>query len=303
MAKFCINCGNPIEEEDVFCYNCGAKLDSPESVQPEQPRTQSYGDANNQPPQQPPQPQQQQQQQPQQKYIPYQQPAQPYPQYGNRKPPKKKKTALIISLVIVGVVLIAAVVVFLLIFLHKFQYGGKRLPSVTSSVTENVTEAPLEEPTEEPTEKPTENPTEKPATDLPYTDSLGKIENYDFAWISDAMSGNLAGSFLSKDELIGKWKGEFIFDGIWELVYVTIDTDGTVTVQPYKINYGDGWEDESGNPSYDFSGSFDINRVYGDGGYGKIDIYQFIESGNTQYGIGELKTTSGNKAEVYLVRP
>ena len=115
--------------------------------------------------------------------------------------------------------------------------------------------------------------------------------------------GSLFGDDLSKDELLGKWKGEFIFDGIWELVYVTIDTDGTVTVQPYKINYGDGWDDESGNPSYDFSGSFDINRVYGSGGYGKIDIYQFIESGGTQYGIGELKTTSGNKAEVYLVRP
>ena len=160
----------------------------------------------------------------------------------------------------------------------------------------------LQQPTNSPTEKPTEKPT-KPATKLPYTDSLGKIENYDFAWISDAMSGSLDGSFLSKDELLGKWKGEFIFDGIWELVYVTIDTDGTVTVQPYKINYGDGWEDESGNPSYDFSGSFDINRVYGSGGYGKIDIYQFIESGGTQYGIGELKTTSGNKEEVYLVRP
>ena len=142
-----------------------------------------------------------------------------------------------------------------------------------------------------------------PAATLPYTDSLGKIEENDFAWISDAMSGSLDGSFLSNDELLGKWKGEFIFNGIWELVYVTIDTDGTITAQPYMINYGDGWEDESGNPPYIFSGSFDINRVYGDGGYGKIDLYQFIVSGGTQYGIGQFNTTSGNKAEVYLVRP
>ena len=304
MAKFCFNCGNPIKEGAVFCENCGAKLDSPASVQPEQTRTQSYGDAYNQPPQQSQQPQQPRQLP--KENIPYQQPAQSYPQYGNQKPPKKNNTALIISLVIAGVIVIAAVVVFVLVFLPKFRQGGNTQPTTTTSVTENVTEAPTEEPTEKPTEKTTEKTTEKPtnpATKLPYTDSLGKIENYDFAWIVDAMSGSLDGSFLSKDELLGKWKGEFIFDGIWELVYVTIDTDGTVTVQPYKINYGDGWEDESGNPSYDFSGSFDVNRVFGDGGYGKIDIYQFIESGGTQYGIGELKTTSGNKAEVYLVRP
>lgn len=300
MTKFCFNCGNPIEEEDVFCYNCGAKLDSPASVQPEQTQTQSYGDAYTQPPQQSQQPHQPQQSP--KENIPYQQLAQPYPQYGNQQPPKKNNTALIISLIITGVVVIASVVVFLIFFLPKMQHGGNSQPTTTTYATENVTEAPSEEPTEAPTEEPTEKPT-KPATKLPYTDSLGKIENYDFAWISDAMSGSLDGSFLSKDELLGKWKGEFIFDGIWELVYITIDTDGTVTVQPYKINYGDGWEDESGNPSYDFSGSFDINRVYGSGSYGKIDIYEFIVSNGTQYGIGGLKTKSGNKAEVYLVRP
>lgn len=302
MAKFCFNCGNPIGEGNAFCHNCGAKLDSPASVQPEQTRTQYNGDPNNQPQRQP-----QQSQRPQQEYIPNRQPVQPYPQYGNQKPPKKNNTALIISLVVAGVVVIAAIVVFLIFFLPKFQQGGNNPPIATTSVSEQVTEAPTEElteePTEKPTEKPTQKPTQKPAADLPYTNSLGKIGDYDFAWISDAMSGNLDGAFLSKDELLGKWKGEFIFDGIWELVYVTIDTDGTVTVQPYKINYGDGWEDELGDPSYDFSGSFDINRVFGDGKYGKIDIYQFIESGGTQYGIGELKTTSGNKAEVYLVRP
>lgn len=290
MAKFCFNCGNPIGEGNAFCHNCGAKLDSPASVQPEQTRTQYNGDPNNQPQRQP-----QQSQRPQQEYIPNRQPAQPYPQYSNQKPPKKNNTALIISLVVAGVVVIAAIVVFLIFFLPKFQQGGNNPPIATTSVSEQVTEAP--------TEKPTQKPTQKPAADLPYTNSLGKIGDYDFAWISDAMSGNLDGAFLNKDELLGKWKGEFIFDGIWELVYVTIDTDGTVTVQPYKINYGDGWEDESGDPSYDFSGFFDINRVFGDGKYGKIDIYQFIESGGTQYGIGELKTTSGNKAEVYLVRP
>lgn len=117
------------------------------------------------------------------------------------------------------------------------------------------------------------------------------------------MSGGLTGEFLSKDAFLGKWKGEFIFDGIWELVYLTIDRDGTVTVEPYRINYGDGWEDESGDSSYTFQGAFDINRVFGSGSYGNLDLYQFLLSGGTQYGVGELNTASGNKAEVYLVRP
>ena len=294
MSKFCYNCGNPIKDGNMFCSNCGAKLDSPTRVQPEQTRTQYNGDPNNQPQRQP-----QQSQRPQQEYIPNQQPAQPYPQYGNQQPPKKNHTALIISLAIAGVVVIAALLLF---FLPKFQHGGDTLPISIPPVMENVTEAFSSFDTKEPTEEPTEEPT-MPAATLPDTDSLGKIEENDFAWISDAMSGSLDGSFLSNDELLGKWKGEFIFNGIWELVYVTIDTDGTITAQPYMINYGDGWGDESGNPPYIFSGSFDINRVYGDGGYGKIDLYQFIVSGGTQYGIGQFNTTSGNKAEVYLVRP
>ena len=294
MAKFCYNCGNPIKDGNMFCSNCGAKLDSPTRVQPEQTRTQYNGDPNNQPQRQP-----QQSQRPQQEYIPNRQPVQPYPQYGNQQPPKKNHTALIISLAIAGVVVIAALLLF---FLPKFQHGGDTLPISIPPVMENVTEAFSSFDTKEPTEEPTEEPT-MPAATLPYTDSLGKIEENDFAWISDAMSGSLDGSFLSNDELLGKWKGEFIFNGIWELVYVTIDTDGTITAQPYMINYGDGWGDESGNPPYIFSGSFDINRVYGDGGYGKIDLYQFIVSGGTQYGIGQFNTTSGNKAEVYLVRP
>ena len=294
MAKFCYNCGNPIKDGNMFCSNCGAKLDSPTRVQPEQTRTQYNGDPNNQPQRQP-----QQSQRPQQEYIPNRQPVQPYPQYANQQPPKKNHTALIISLAIAGVVVIAALLLF---FLPKFQHGGDTLPISIPPVMENVTEAFSSFDTKEPTEEPTEEPT-MPAATLPYTDSLGKIEENDFAWISDAMSGSLDGSFLSNDELLGKWKGEFIFNGIWELVYVTIDTDGTITAQPYMINYGDGWGDESGNPPYIFSGSFDINRVYGDGGYGKIDLYQFIVSGGTQYGIGQFNTTSGNKAEVYLVRP
>ena len=133
MAKFCYNCGNPIKDGNMFCSNCGAKLDSPTRVQPEQTRTQYNGDPNNQPQRQP-----QQSQRPQQEYIPNRQPAQPYPQYGNQQPPKKNHTALIISLAIAGVVVIAALLLF---FLPKFQHGGDTLPISIPPVMENVTEA------------------------------------------------------------------------------------------------------------------------------------------------------------------
>ena len=174
MAKFCYNCGNPIKDGNMFCSNCGAKLDSPTRVQPEQTRTQYNGDPNNQPQRQP-----QQSQRPQQEYIPNRQPVQPYPQYGNQQPPKKNHTALIISLAIAGVVVIAAIVVFLIFFLPKFQHGGDTLPSSIPPVMENVTEAfspfDTKEPTEEPTEafstfeteEPTEEPTEESTEELP----------------------------------------------------------------------------------------------------------------------------------------
>ena len=79
--------------------------------------------------------------------------------------------------------------------------------------------------------------------------------------------------------------------------------NGTVTVQPYQINYGSGWEDESGDASYTFNCSFDIDRVYGSGENGKIDLYQFIESGGAQYAMGKLDAKTGNTAKVYMVRP
>ena len=309
MAKFCPNCGNPIEVGAIFCRNCGAKLPAQTDVRPEQAPARNYGDSFTQPPQQPRRQYAQYQQ-------PVQQPNQPYAQYGAQQygapqPPKKKRTGLIIVLSIVGVISIAVLIgVIILISALLKPHKDNPLPTehkeVTEQVVEAATDAPAEEPTEgsaDPgTEAPAEAPTDPPA-ELPYVNDLGKIDWTDFAWISDAMSGGLQGNFLSNDELLGKWKGEFLFGGIWELVYITIDADGTVTVQPNQINYGDGWEDESGDASYTFQGAFDINRVYGSGQYGNIDLYQFLSSGGSEYAVGELKTISGYKAEVYLVRP
>lgn len=175
-----------------------------------------------------------------------------------------------------------------------------------------TTEAPEAETTKPRTEPATEPPTEttSPATvptepSLPYEDSLGAPEAIDFAWIYDIANGeyhpNL--SYLGREDMLGKWKAEFIFDGVWQLAYVTIRTDATISVQPYMIYRGHGWEDQSGESPSVLRGQFDINRVFGSGDGGSIDLYVFYESEGTQYGFGSFETKSGSKAIVGLVRP
>ena len=302
MSKNCPKCGNPLDEGALFCDNCGIRL----GAQPQQTPPRPYA-----------QPQQQYPRQAQQ-YAPYQPPYQqnqPAPQ-----PPKKKKTGLIIGLICGGTaLLIAAVLVVIFVVMPMLNKpGGNQPPKPQTTVTEQATKqvpelttampeepktaVPTEAPTEPPTAPPTQAPTQ-PKAELPYENSLGSVKPTDFTWISDAKSG-MKGSFISRDDLVGKWKGMFKYDGIWELVYVTIDTDSTVTVQPDQINYGDGWESEAGDAPYIFSGGFDIDRVYGSGEYGTLDLYQFLETGGTQYAQGKLSASkTGMEAEVYLVRP
>ena len=148
-----------------------------------------------------------------------------------------------------------------------------------------------------------ENEPEPEAVPLPYADSLGVPAAEDFAWIPDVQTGDLTGSFLGNDELIGKWKGEIIYDGVWELVYVTIDASGHITIEPYQINYGDGWEDETSGEPYLFDGAFDISSVYGSGSFGSISLYTFLESYGTQYGVGTFSVHDESSADVYMVRP
>lgn len=304
MANFCMNCGNPIDEGAAFCDNCGAKVDAPQENQPAKQPVQNYGDSYTQSPQQP-----------QQQYIPASQPGQQYPQYGDQQPPKKKKTGLIIGLSIAGVIMIATIVVIAIILAplmnpHKDHPLPTQSESSTEQTTSAATEAPTESltqelteaPTEKPTEALTEPPTEAPAK-LPYEDSLGEVKASDFAWIADAQSGNLTGSFLGTDDLIGKWKGEIIYDGAWELVYITIDRDAKITIEPYQINYGDGWENESGEEPYVFKGAFDISSVNGAGNYGSINLYTFLESNGTQYCVGTFSVNNTGSADVYMVRP
>lgn len=325
MANFCPNCGNQIDEGTVFCGNCGFRLDAGHDTLVEQTPPQLH----NQPTQQYNTGPQQQYVQPEQQYIPYSQPEgqtnQQYPQY-NAQPPKKK-TGLIIGLTVGGAVVIATIVIIAIILVPLFKpHGVKTEPDDTTSVneskaeiltdtlsdtdtelfsdtlTEAATDTSAEISSEASTELSTED-TEEPSVKLPYEDSLGKVEDHNFAWIADAQSGNLTGSFLSNDDLIGKWKGEIIYDGAWELVYVTIDRDGKITIEPYQINYGEGWKDETGEKPYIFDGVFELSSVNGSGSFGSINLYTFLEDHGTQYGVGTFSVNNSSSADVYLVRP
>ena len=315
MAKVCPNCGTPIDEGMLFCDNCGTKLDAQPGAQNEQSVSQSYGDSYTQPPEQP----QQQYFAPAQQNPPYSQPyqqqGQPNPQHGGAQPPQKNNKGLIIALSIACAVLVAGIVIILAIVLpqlnsSKDNTSPTKSHSATEKVTEAATDAPIDEPTEPPTEAPTEPPTEaptdpptEPEKELPYINSLGNVQAEDFTWIADAMGGSLTGSFLGTDDLVGKWKGEIIYDGVWELVYVTINNSANITIQPLRINYGDGWEDESGAAPYEFAGAFDISSVNGAGDQGSINLYTFLESGGTQYAVGTFSVHNSSSADVYMVRP
>lgn len=312
MDKFCSNCGNPLDEGAAFCDNCGAKVGTAQPMQQPQPVTDqqspapdgSYSQQPTQGVQYPQQPAQEVQYPQQPQYPMYNQNT---PQY-TPQPPKKRKLWLIP--VIIGAV-VALVALGLIIYgiLQPSSHDDRKRPTEfktgvqsTVSVTEALTEAPTEKSTEAPTDPPTEAPTQAPVK-LPYEDGLSAPNASDFAWIADAQSGGLEGKSLSNDDLLGKWKGEIIIDGVWELVYITIGADASVTVEPYQINYGDGWEDESGEDPYIFKGEFDINSVNGSGKYGSINLYRFTENHGTQYGIGTFSIKNKSSADVYMVRP
>lgn len=302
MANFCPNCGNKLSEGAKFCDSCGFKL----AVQPPQPQQT--------------QPRQVQPARPVQAQQTVRQPVQPNAaQSGTAQPPKKRKGWLI-ALIIAGsatLLVIIAIVLAVILGARSLRSDYPMHPPV-GMVTEAPTEAPAPTEVSAPTEAPAPTQAPVPATQapvpatqapakLPYADSLSAPSPTDFTWIADAMSGNLEGTYLGKNDFIGKWKGEMIFDGVWELVTVTIDTDGSVTMEPYQINYGDGWESEAGESPYRFSGTFDVGgagNIAASGAYGDLNLYTFVESYGVQYGVGAFTSSaSGVSAQVYLVRP
>ena len=184
------------------------------------------------------------------------------------------------------------------------------LPEITTEPTEEAHDPENDTVTEQAADPEIESETqsseelmEEPVS-LPYSDTLGVPEATDFAWIPDVQTGDLTGRFLGNDELVGKWKGEIIYEaGIWELVYITIGTDGKITMEPYRINYGEGWDDEADSEPYLFDGEFDVSGINAAGNYGSVSLYTFLESLEAQYGVGTFTVNNSDSAKVYMVRP
>ena len=86
-------------------------------------------------------------------------------------------------------------------------------------------------------------------------------------------------------------------------MYVTINDDATVTIEPYSINRGNGWEDESSLPPMVFTGRYDNGHIICNGESGDIDFYVFYEDQGVQYAIGDFDALSGDRGTIGLTRP
>ena len=298
---FCTNCGAQIPDDSIFCDKCGCRVGGGISEQRNHADSTSFPD--------------------------------------ERKSGSSKAAKYIVVAVVIAAVVGAGV-----FFLWKagvLGSGTAPKPELSVTATELApeseklleettaparTDSATEEPTEEAQDSEThvdaeqtaetgteskaetsgesvEGPVEEPAP-LPYADTLGNPAATDFAWITDVQTGDLTGRFLSNDELVGKWKGEIIYDaGIWELVSITIYTDGKITIEPYQINYGEGWDDETDGEPYLFDGEFDVSGINAAGNFGSISLYTFLESYGTQYGVGTFTVNNSDSAKVYMVRP
>lgn len=183
----------------------------------------------------------------------------------------------------------------------------KHPPVPTAAQADTPTEAPAQTPTQAPVQAATEAPAQE-ATSLPYVDTIGAIKAEDFAWVYDALNGDIPAlsKKLSGDELLGKWKAEFLFGDIWELVYITVEKSGSsafVTIDPYLINYGEGWVDESNTAVNILKGQFDSKGFTVKGEVGEMTLYSFYEGDGVQYGIGRFDLTMGDNIPIGLVRP
>ena len=122
MAKFCSNCGNPLDDAAKFCMGCGTKCF--EAPQPAQPPVQHP--FAQQPPVQQPFAQQPFAQQPQQQYA---------------QPLKKKKSKLPIVLAIVGIFAIVVVAGVALLITGVSTTGVALLITGVSTILNKVAEA------------------------------------------------------------------------------------------------------------------------------------------------------------------
>lgn len=322
MPKYCPNCGHQVDAGALFCDNCGTKLQERPNTQPEpqpqqppvrqqpvQPQQQPAAQAVRpvqQPVQQPVQPPQQPDRRaPMPPMPPAQQPGRQMPppppaggQYGYPapQPPKKKKSgvAVVIVIVVALLMVLTAVIGFIAYRAYKRYVVD---PDASVSETTSVEPATIPKTSETP-----ETSTEPPVT-APRFDDVERPVASDFAWIADGDGVFESGPYLDSAAILGKWKCEIVYNGIWELCVVTIDADGSVEFEPLEINYGEGWEDEEGEEHYYFEGEVTEGSASGSGKYGSINLFEFVEIEGIQYGKGMFHVNDYGSCDVYLVRP
>lgn len=305
MPKYCPNCGHQVDGGALFCDNCGTKLrerpNTPPEPQPQQPV---------QPPQQPTAQTVLPQQQPVQPIQTAQQPGQQMPppppaggQYGYPapQPPVKKKSGVAVVIIIVVALLMALTAV--IGFIAYRAYKRYVASGDTCVVETTVQDVPATAPSTAPGTSEAPETTTAPLATAPRFDDVERPEASDFAWMADGDSVFESGPELDSAAILGKWKCEIVYNGIWELATVTIDADGSIVFVPHEINYGDGWENEEGAERYLFSGEVTEGSASGSGKYGSINLFKFTEIGGVQYGKGLFHVNDYGSCDVYLVRP
>ena len=117
------------------------------------------------------------------------------------------------------------------------------------------------------------------------------------------IEGNLA--------INGYWKGMHIYlqDGdeiARELVIYEVQCGqraAAVTLDWQQINYGEGWEDESGEEPLVMNGAYDTGSVTCFVDNARLELDRFYEADGVQYAVGTLAMENGGMAYVGLVRP
>ena len=197
MAKFCAYCGKPMADADLFCANCGKRVNAaPTPARPAVPRQPAQGAW--QAPQQPPQGQWQQPQQgwtpaapqpqqPQQWRAPQQPQGQWQPQHQAPRSPRGGKGLLI---GVIAVVVVAALLVGGFVWPGVFKKdaaGGKAdPPQATEAPQETAAPAPTETPAPTAAPVPTEAPAETPGpAATPYENPFTDVTSAD--WYYDAV--------------------------------------------------------------------------------------------------------------------
>ncbi len=283
MNKFCANCGNPLDQDAVFCENCGTKVVNQTSANE---RIQS---AQQLPPQQQPLPPQQQ---------------------APRKSGSGTKKVLIIVFSILGVFILITIAGVLFLLSKKDEITKKVQDSVTEKITDELgIEGDFNVEDWTSAENIIEDITDQIEND--YDMDLDQfvqdqlIEDQEYYGGDD---GFWDASILPVESIEGHWQGyleEYYYDEISDEAFIDFyvnSLNGQVTDVTLVYSYEDEFDlpDEIVElPAYYEEGLLYFESVEGD-----VEIYvYFFEDENEIYGYGSSNEIDGYVRDIALWRP